>query len=134
VISYEQSLHEKNSEAIMQLEPREDNRDGFSMRVAKEKLSKRKEKNKFLLVFSDGEPSAYDYNENGIIDTFEAVNEMNKWGIDVLGFYLSNGPITETEERYMKNIYGNHHLLIPKIEELPFIFSNILKKLILKSL
>lgn len=134
IISFEGSVLSKKGAEILQLESRDDNRDGFSIRVAKEKLEARREKHKFLLVFSDGEPSACSYSENGIIDTYNAVNEVKKSGIDVIGFFLSNGLITETEEIYMKNIYGNQHLLIPHIQELPFIFSHLLKRLLLKSI
>lgn len=134
VVSFQSSLLPHVGAEILQLEPREDNRDGFSIRQAKEKLLLRNEKHKFLLVFSDGEPSAHSYNDNGIVDTFEAVSESRKLNIDTIGFYLSNEPITETEETYMKNIYGEQHLLVPNIQELPFVFSSLLKRLIMKSI
>ncbi len=44
------------------------------------RLSTRQEKHKFLLVFSDGEPSAFGYDRNGILDTAEAVMEAEKKG------------------------------------------------------
>src|SRR5699024_2279287 len=63
---------------IMQLEPEEDNRDGFSIRIMTEDLAKRREKHKFLLVFSDGEPAAANYDQNGIVDTNIAVTERSE--------------------------------------------------------
>lgn len=57
----------------MQLEAQEDNRDGFSIRHVTKKLISRSEKNKFLLVFSDGQPAASGYDQNGIVDTYQAV-------------------------------------------------------------
>lgn len=119
---------------IMQLEPEEDNRDGFSIRIMTDELLTRREKNKFLLVFSDGEPAAVNYDQNGIIDTNIAVIEARKKGIDVIGMFLSNDEISEKEETTMQNIYGKEHLMIPNIAELPERFAPLLKKLLLKSI
>lgn len=43
--------------SILQMEPHEDNRDGFAIREIAGMLKNRREKQKFQLVFSDGEPS-----------------------------------------------------------------------------
>src|SRR5699024_10876738 len=95
------SLFEENGAKIMQLEPEEDNRDGYSIRVVAEKMLERREKHKFLLVFSDGEPSAENYEQNGVIDTYLAVSEARKRGIDVIGMFLSHGEIREQDENLM---------------------------------
>ncbi|MGM8215256.1 vWA domain-containing protein [Bacillaceae bacterium W0354] len=133
VIPFEKSLDIQIGPEILQLEAEEDNRDGFSIRVAAEELIQRYEKHKMLLVFTDGEPSAYDYSENGIIDTHEAVLDTRKQGIDVIGLFLSNDTITEDEEKLMRNIYGRQHMLIESMAELPNVFSYILKRLLLKA-
>src|SRR5699024_7879162 len=49
--SYNDSFYQNDGAKIMQLEPEEDNRDGFSIRVITKELVARREKNKFLLVF-----------------------------------------------------------------------------------
>ena len=78
-----------------------------------------REKHKFLLVFSDGEPAAAHYDqENGIVDTHVAVSEARKKGIDVIGMFLSDGYIEESEELTMKNIYGKERLMIASVSEL----------------
>ncbi len=118
----------------MQLEPEEDNRDGYSIRVAAMELEKRREKNRFLLVFSDGEPAAADYDQNGIVDTHLAVSEARKKGIEVIGLFLADGGIEESEEMTMKNIYGKERLIIPSVAELPEQFTPLLKKLLLKTI
>ena len=118
----------------MQLEPEEDNRDGYSIRVATMELEKRREKNRFLLVFSDGEPAAADYDQNGIVDTHLAVSEARKKGIEVIGLFLADGSIDESEEMTMKNIYGKERLMIPSVAELPEQFTPLLKKLLLKTI
>ncbi len=115
VQSFSDSFYQNNAAKIMQLEPQEDNRDGFSIRVMTEELEKRREKNKFLLVFSDGEPAAANYDQNGIVDTHVAVSEARKKGIEVIGMFLSDGMIEESEEVTMKNIYGKERLMIPRL-------------------
>ncbi|MDQ7862259.1 hypothetical protein RCO48_18365 [Peribacillus frigoritolerans] len=42
-----------------------------------------------MLVFSDGEPAASDYDQNGIVDTHLAVSEARKKGIEVIGLFFS---------------------------------------------
>ena len=131
--SFSDSLYENNGAKIMQLEPREDNRDGFSIRVITEKMIIRPEKHKFLLVFSDGEPAAADYEQNGIVDTNQAVSEARKQGIHVIGMYLADGKITEYEDKIMKNIYGRERLMVPDVSDLPELFTPVLKKLLLST-
>lgn len=132
--SFSDSLHENNGPKIMQLQAEEDNRDGFSIRVITEGLVARREENKFLLVFSDGEPAAAGYDQNGIVDTHNAVSEARKKGIEVIGMFLADGEISEREQSIMENIYGREHLLIPSVSELPEHFAPILKKLLLKAI
>ncbi|MUK88399.1 VWA domain-containing protein [Ornithinibacillus sp. L9] len=134
VHSFSDSFYESNGAKIMQLEPEEDNRDGFSIRIATEELQARREKNKFLLVFSDGEPAAANYEQNGIVDTNEAVTEARKRGIDVIGMFLADGEVQEREDLTMKNIYGKERLMIPSVAELPEHFTPLLKKLLLKTI
>ncbi|WP_430786654.1 vWA domain-containing protein [Virgibacillus flavescens] len=134
VHSYSDSLYQKNGEKIMQLEPQEDNRDGFSIRVITKQLAARREKNKFLLVFSDGEPAAMNYDQNGIIDTNVAVTEARKKGMDVIGMFLADGEVDEREDVTMKNIYGKERVMVPSVAELPEHFAPLLKKLLLQSI
>ncbi|WP_209809722.1 vWA domain-containing protein [Ammoniphilus resinae] len=131
---FSHSVYSKSGAEILQLQPQEDNRDGFSIRMATQELMRRNEKNRFLLIFSDGEPAAANYDQNGIIDTKEAVVEARKKGIEVVGMFLSNGTIAEEDQKTMQNIYDKEHVLIPSITELPEQFTPLLKKLLLKSL
>lgn len=132
--TFSDSLYKNNGAKIMQLQPEEDNRDGYSIRVVTEKILKRQEKHKFLLIFSDGEPAAMNYNENGIIDTYLAVSEARKKGVNVLGMFLADGTIDEQDDRLMKNIYGRERLMIPHVAELPELFAPVLKKLLFKTI
>ncbi|SPU04135.1 activator of nitric oxide reductase [Bacillus subtilis] len=78
VIPFQSSLRQDSGPAIMQLEPEEDNRDGYAIRQMTKKMLHRSEAQKFLIVFSDGEPAAFGYEQNGIVDTSEAVIEARK--------------------------------------------------------
>ncbi|SFB11314.1 Nitric oxide reductase activation protein [Lentibacillus halodurans] len=132
--SFSDSLYQHHGAKIMQLEAQEDNRDGFSIRVATEELVARSEKNRFLLVFSDGEPAASNYHENGIIDTNLAVSEARKKGIDVIGMFLAEDEISEQEDNLMHNIYGRERIMIPSVGQLPEHFAPLLKRLLLKAM
>ncbi|WP_044748481.1 vWA domain-containing protein [Bacillus alveayuensis] len=134
VISFEHSLKKASGPEIMQLEPEEDNRDGFAIRVITEQMLKRTEKQKFLLIFSDGEPAAFGYEQNGIVDTHEAVIEARKLGIEVINVFLANGEIDEGQKKTIQNIYGKYSILVPDIAELPDVLFPLLKKLLYKSL
>jgi len=67
----------------------DDNVDGESLRWAAKRLSKRSEKRKILMVFSDGMPAAEGKNKilNG--DLKSAVREIEKTNMEVIGFGIS---------------------------------------------
>ncbi|WP_273835445.1 vWA domain-containing protein [Guptibacillus sedimenti] len=132
IVDYNRSTQPNEGAKIMQLEPEEDNRDGYAIRKAAEELAERNEKHKILLVFTDGEPSAYDYSENGIIDTHEAVIQTRKKGYEVIGVFLSNGEPQEKEKNTMRNIYGTQSLVIPSANEIPAYLTPLLKRLLLR--
>lgn len=134
VVDYHSSLKRKSGPEIMQLQPEEDNRDGFAIRLLTERLLIRQEKQKFLLVFSDGEPAAANYEQNGIVDTHEAVAEARKQGIEVINVFLANGEIEEAQQKTIQNIYGKYSILVPHIEELPDVLFPLLRKLLYKSI
>jgi len=96
-----------NSEAILSLEAHEDNRDGLAIRWMSERLQKRSEKHKFLLLFSDGEPSAFGYAANGIIDTAESVIEVEKKGIHMLHLFLSAEEPREEQLQLFQMMFGS---------------------------
>ena len=67
------------------------NKDGYSIRVATKELLARVEKNKLLIVISDGLPSAYPGGrEDGIEDVHAAVREARKAGIQVIAIYIQD--------------------------------------------
>ena len=134
VLNFHTSLKPGSGSEIMQLQPEEDNRDGFAIRLMTERILMRNEKQKFLLVFSDGEPAAMEYEQNGIVDTHEAVLDARKKGIEVINVFLSNGEIDESQRKTIQNIYGNYSILVSDVEELPEVLFPLLRKLLYKSI
>ncbi|HCY1782254.1 TPA: hypothetical protein O1H38_001649 [Staphylococcus aureus] len=134
IINYDYSTFEKDGPRIMALEPQDDNRDGVAIRVASERLMRGNQHQRFLIVFSDGEPSAFNYSQDGIIDTYEAVEMSRKFGIEVFNVFLSQDPITEDVEQTIHNIYGQYAIFVEGVAHLPGHLSPLLKKLLLKSL
>src|SRR5699024_11316594 len=102
----------QNDARIMTLEPQDDNRDGVALRVATQQLLQRSEEQKFLIVFSDGEPSAFDYAEDGIIDTHEAVIEADKQGVYVFNVFLNKDTIYVSIRNIVNNNYGRHIIYV----------------------
>lgn len=134
VIAFSESLTKNSGRTILQLQPEEDNRDGFVIRLAARDLLKRDEKRKVMIIFTDGEPSAYGYTDNAaIIDTYNAVSRARKQGIEVIGIFLSNGEQQDKEKQTMKMIYGRECLIIPRIADIPYTLSPLLKKVLLLS-
>jgi nitric oxide reductase activation protein len=134
IITYQNSVIPSVGPEIMQLREEEDNRDGYIIRIVSELLAKRQEKHKFLLVFTDGEPSALDYHQDGILDTHEAVKLARKNGLDVIGIFIEEGEAKEETYQLMKNIYNHHFLVANHAEDLRLKIKPLLKKLLLKTI
>ncbi|MBP1961741.1 nitric oxide reductase activation protein NorD [Paenibacillus aceris] len=133
-VDFGSSLASGSGAALMQLEPQQDNRDGFAIRSMTERLLRRAERQRILLVFSDGEPSAANYNDVGILDTYEAVLRARRLGIEVISIFLASGTVHETERIAMRNMYGRSSIVVPHVEELTEQLVPILRKLLLKSI
>ncbi|UOB19603.1 vWA domain-containing protein [Macrococcus armenti] len=134
IIPYDNSLNDKYSANIVSYHNGEDNRDGLAIRIAGHMLKQRKEKQKFLIVFSDGEPSAFDYESNGIIDTHDAVGELRKEKIYVINVFLSQSVIDENTKATVKNIYNDYCIFVEGVEKLPSVIQPLLKTLLLQSM
>ncbi|WP_211654260.1 vWA domain-containing protein [Planococcus alpniumensis] len=102
---------------ILSLDAHEDNRDGFAIRWMADRLKQRPEKHRFMLVFSDGEPSAYNYADNGIIDTAQAVSETEKMGIEVMHLFLSGESTSEEQAAFYRMLYGNKSVSADSLEQ-----------------
>ncbi|MDQ0339827.1 nitric oxide reductase activation protein [Caldalkalibacillus uzonensis] len=134
VIDYSRSLSPASGPAIMHLEPEQDNRDGYAIRLMSAYLLERTEAQRFLLVFSDGEPAAKHYETEGIVDTYQAVLEARRKGIEVIGIFLAGEQVPEKARQTFHNIYGRHSIVVPHVSELNDHLLPILRKLLLKAI
>lgn len=119
-----------NGMSILSFDANEDNRDGFAIRWMAEQLAARQEKHKFLLVFSDGEPSAFGYDRNGILDTAEAVMETEKKGISVIHLFLSAEEPTGDQKALFAMMFGNKTASSNSVEGFADQTLRILRKLL----
>ncbi|MFC4411276.1 vWA domain-containing protein [Chungangia koreensis] len=116
--------------AILSVNAHEDNRDGFAIRWMVERLKNQQEKHKFLLVFSDGEPSAFGYDQNGILDTAEAVIQAEKAGISVLHLFLNTVAPSEEQKELFRMIYGAKSAASDTVEDFSDQTLRILRKML----
>lgn len=79
------------------------NKDGYSIRVATQQLLARSEKDKVLIIMSDGLPSDYagGYNE-GCRDVRAAVEEARRAGIKTIGMFMYHEQYEEDFAMYRK--------------------------------
>ncbi|WP_342504969.1 hypothetical protein [Sporosarcina sp. FSL K6-2383] len=119
-----------NGMSILSFDANEDNRDGFAIRWMADQLDTRQEKHKFLLVFSDGEPSAFGYDRNGILDTAEAVMETEKKGISVIHLFLSTEEPTGDQKALFAMMFGNKTASSNSVEGFADQTLRILRKLL----
>ena len=119
-----------NGMSILSFDANEDNRDGFAIRWMADRLAARSEKHKFLLVFSDGEPSAFGYDRNGILDTAEAVLETEKNGISIIHLFLSTEEPTDDQKAVFAMMFGNKTASANSVESFTDQTLRILRKLL----
>ncbi|MGN7386502.1 vWA domain-containing protein [Sporosarcina sp. SAFN-015] len=115
---------------ILSFETNEDNRDGFAIRWMTQRLLVRPEKHKFLLVFSDGEPSAFGYDRNGILDTRESVLEAEKEGVSVIHLFLASDEPTDDQRALFSMMFGNKSASSQSVEHFTDQTLRILRKLL----
>lgn len=88
-------------DAMSVVSPSSGNMDGFSIRIAAMDLAKRPEKNKILIVLSDGLPSAYSNSKNAIGDVRSAVKWARMHGVTVISIMFG-------EENFLKSNYASY--------------------------
>lgn len=94
-------------DALTQVSANNGNMDGYSIRVATMDLVKRPEKQKILVVLSDGLPSAYRNSEDALDDVRQAVHAARRQGIIVIPIMFGMGNSKMMIEEY-KKMYEKH--------------------------
>lgn len=115
--------------ALSMVRPQGGNCDGYSIRIATEELSKRREKKKVLIVLSDGLPSDYSSAREGMSDVCAAVEEARAKHIEVFSIMYGDedfqrGQYQSFIDMYKRNVIpSNPDTIIKNL-------SNLFKKLI----
>jgi cobalamin biosynthesis protein CobT len=92
--------------SIPMISARVQNRDGPAIRWASSILKKRPERNKLMIVISDGQPCADSYyGEDAIFDTKAAIRDAKRLH-DIVGIILEAGSATDI----LKTMYGNDYI------------------------
>lgn len=126
VINFDDNANKKY--AIVSLNGRSQNRDGYSIRVATRELLLRNEEQKVLIVLSDGDPLASYKGYEGykaVKDTAIAVREAKKQGIGVIGMYFGDKKYLDIAQTIYNNL-----IYVEKIETLPRQVARVLKRVI----
>ena len=101
---------------------------GGAMRHAAHYLSSQKADKKLLLILTDGEPADIDVNDEQLLiqDTHKAVQELDQQGI--YSYCISLDP---KADEYVRDIFGNQHMVIDDVnklpEKLPALFASLTK-------
>ena len=111
---------------IMNMEADDCNRDGTAIRFCADKLNKRTEEKKLFILVSDGLPSAYDREEDGIADVKGAKKECDRRGITFIAAAI------DSDKEQIKAIYGEKSFLdISDLSKLPVTMAKLLARYIL---
>lgn len=118
VVTWNDCFRPNVSEYLEQLEPQLDNRDGLAIRTIGQSLLKRNERQKWLLVLSDGEPAADDY-PDAIYDTKNAIRLLRHCGIHIVHLCISENAMDLREAEILRQLYTNGSIVIHGIDQLP---------------
>ena len=108
------------------------NKDGVSIRACVEDLIKRDETNKFLVVLSDGAPSAYPSHEEAVNDVKSAVNYAREKDIEVMSIFFGSQHERDSQIDLYKEMYGKGHIISCEPSEIVSHMINIIKNNIYK--
>ncbi|NQY25896.1 MAG: VWA domain-containing protein [Piscirickettsiaceae bacterium] len=89
---------------------------GAAMRHAAHYLEAQKADKKLLLILTDGEPADIDVDDERLLieDTHKAVQELDQKGI--YSYCITLDPHADD---YVKDIFGNQHMVIDNVDKLP---------------
>ncbi|PLS19648.1 hypothetical protein CVD28_04315 [Bacillus sp. M6-12] len=106
------------------------NKDGYSIRVATAELMKRPEKDRILIILSDGLPSDYNGGQReGMVDVKQAVKEARKKGIHVVSLIFGTEDFRDFNIENYKYMYDKN-IISCKPEQITSNLVKMLKKII----
>lgn len=108
---------------IMSAVPSGCNRDGLAYRYVGQKLLKRSEKNKLLILFTDGKPNDYAYSGNiAKMDLQSAKLQLQNRGVTTFAAAIGE------DKDVIEDIYGDGFLNISDIKKLPIYLGRLVKR------
>lgn len=108
---------------LMNVAARSQNRDGAALQAMYKKLEARPEKNKVLLVISDGQPCASGYyGEDACADMQNIVKKSNRKGMKTFAAAIGS------DKPAINGIYGEGFIDISDLDQMPKILLKLLKK------
>ncbi|WP_067622725.1 cobaltochelatase CobT-related protein [Alicyclobacillus acidiphilus] len=128
VIPYHRSLSADCAANIANLEPQLDNRDGLAIRRIAQTLLARPERQKWLLVLSDAQPAAEDY-QNAIEDTKRAVQWARRRQIHVVHVSIAEAD-DGAAVAMVKQLYGDDTVVVTDHKDLPATFERVMRDML----
>lgn len=108
---------------LMDISARGSNRDGAALRYVAEKLSKRPETVKLLILVSDGQPAASGYSGTAAEEDLRGIKqEYQRNGILFIAAAIGN------DKQNIERIYGDSFLDISDLNQLPTKLTNVVKR------
>lgn len=123
-LSFDQPVHSQKS-SLLDIRAREDNRDGLAIRLCGEYLLRQTQKDKLLIIISDGEPHhRCNYiGENASDDTRLQVRHLESRGVNCVGVSIGEGH--NELQRFYRNFVS-----VSDLPQLPKKLVKILEKYI----
>ena len=108
---------------LMDIHARGSNRDGAALRFVAERLSKRNEDVKILILVSDGQPAHWGYSGTAAEEDLRGIKqEYQRKGILFIAAAIGD------DKDNIERIYGNSFLDITDLSQLPIKLTSIIKK------
>lgn len=115
----------KNQYRLMDVSARDNNRDGAALRYVGEKLLRRPEQNKLLIVISDGQPAAVRYSGMAAEADLQFLQkELSRKGIMVFAAAIGD------DKPAIQRCYSNGFLDITDLNKLPVTMVGLIKRYI----
>lgn len=116
-------IDKKDRYRLMDIQARSQNRDGLALKIMCERMMKRNENAKLLIVISDGEPCDYDYGgPSAEMEMKEVCKTYRKKGLTIFGAAIGS------DKENIKRIYGDGFLDLSDLETLPKAMVQLIKK------
>ena len=107
---------------LMDISSRSCNRDGAALRFVAERLIKRGEEMKILILISDGQPNDTNYSGTAAEEDLRGIKtEYTRKGILFIAAAIGN------DKADIERIYGDSFLDITDLSKLPVILTNVIK-------